>query len=179
MRHPVGLFPYLTTSFRTQLKILDSSGGSASLKRRQQIRFLEDGVSVFIDRIWGDGLLLHDYSAGSGMRIVDFIRTEKGYVVVLGLPRTFGKGEVFEVETSRRILGAFMDREAYMEAIMPGPTQSLSMEVVAPRERRIVDADVVVPSLRGVEARQRPGRLDLRVSQADINVPYRLAWSWN
>lgn len=179
MPYPVGLFPYLTTNFKTQLRILDPLGASASLTRRQQIRFLEDGVSVFLDRVWGDGLLLHDYSVGSGMRIVDFIRTEKGYVVVLGLPRTFGKGEVFEVETSRRILGAFMDREAYLEAVMPGPTQSLSMEVVAPRQRRIVDADVVVPSLRRVEAQQLPGHLALRVSHADVNVPYRLAWSWN
>src|SRR3990172_7290352 len=108
---PSECFRYETIWFHGRLEILDKEGRVAVFCRRQRIRFLEDGVAEFIDRVWGEGVLFAGYETGS-MSIIEAIATRKGYAVVLALPRAFARGETFEVVTERRIVGAFVDQQA-------------------------------------------------------------------
>ena len=77
---PAECFRYETLKFSGRLEIMDRDGRVARFVRHQRVRFLEDRVSVFFDRVWGDGVLFAGYAARH-MRILDAIPTRKGYVV--------------------------------------------------------------------------------------------------
>lgn len=109
---PSECFRYETIWFHGRLEILDREGRVAIFRRHQRIRFLEDGVAEFIDRVWGDGVLFAGYEVRS-MSLVEAIPTRKGYAVLLALPRAFVRGETFDVVTERRIVGAFIDCQAH------------------------------------------------------------------
>jgi hypothetical protein len=139
---------------------------------------LEDDATVFIDRVWGDGVLFAGYETGS-TRIVDAVPARRGYVVLLGLPRRFRKGETFEIVTHRKIVGAFKDHDAYWELAMSAPTAALALEVWS-REARLMGAiHVAAPCLRGIEVQHWNRTVRLRVDSPALYVPYRLEWRWN
>jgi len=77
---PLDWFPYETTEFHGQLEILDRQGRAAVFRRRQRVRFLENNVSLFIDRVWGHGVLFAGYS-GRHLRVIDIIKARKGYAI--------------------------------------------------------------------------------------------------
>lgn len=174
---PSECFQYETIRFSGRLEILDRDGRVARFTRHQRIRFLEDGVSVFMDRVWGDGVLFASYAA-QRMRILDAIPTRKGYVVPLALPRPFRKGEIFDVVTRRRIMGAFTDHDAYWESAMSAPTELLTIDVLAPPSRDFRHPEIVAPPRGDLHAEQHLNLLEFRVRQPALNIPYRLAWSW-
>jgi hypothetical protein len=174
---PSECFQYETIKFSGRLEILDREGRLARFARHQRVRFLENGVSIFMDRVWGDRVLFANYAA-QGLRIIDAIATRKGYVVLLRLPRTFSKGETLDIVTQRRIVGAFTDDEGYWESAMYAPTEKVSLEILSPQGRRFAHPDISVPSLNHVRVQHRPTALSLSVREPALNIPYRLAWSW-
>jgi hypothetical protein len=174
---PSECFRYETISFHGRLEILDKEGRVAIFRRRQRIRFLEDGVAEFIDRVWGDGVLFAGYEARS-MSLVEAIPTRKGYAVLLGLPRAFARGETFDVVTERRIVGAFIDHQAYWDSAMAAPTGSLTIEVRAPAGRSLARPEIVAPARGRMDLRQRRRSLKFQVKQPALQIPYKLEWSW-
>ena len=174
---PAECFRYETIKFSGRLEIMDSDGRVARFTRHQRVRFLEDGVSVFFDRVWGDGVLFAGYAARH-MRILDAIPTRKGYVVPLGLPRPFARGETFDIETERRIVGAFIQPDAYWESAMSAPTDLLTLDVVAPPGLHFRRPEIVAPPRGDFDARQRARLLTFQVQRPALDIPYRLAWSW-
>lgn len=174
---PKDAFPYETIKYGGRLEMLDKEGNVATFTRRQRIRFLEDNVAVFFDRVWGEGVLFANYSAKS-MRIIDAIPTTKGYVVPLALPRRFSKGEVFDVVTHRRIVGAFLPDMAYWDSAMHAPTELLALDVVAPRTRRFRSPEIIAPPTGDFDADASRGSLKLRVRQPALHASYRLMWAW-
>ena len=174
---PRDVFAYETIKFTGRLEILDRERRVARFVRRQRVRFLEDGISVFMDRVWGEGILFAGYAA-PGLKMLEPIRTPKGYVLPLQLPRPFRNGEVFDIVTERRIIGAFYHPLAYWDTAMSAPTDLISIEVVTPPGARVRQPEIVAPARGDMDARQRPRSLEFRVARPAVNIPYKLAWSW-
>jgi hypothetical protein len=174
---PAECFRYETIRFGGRLEILDTHGSVARFVRHQRLRFLEDGVSVFFDRVWGDGVLFAGYAARH-MRILDAIPTRKGYVVPLALPRPFARGQTFDIDTERRIVGAFIYPAAYWESAMSAPTDLLTLDVVAPPGLHFRRPEIIAPPRGDFDARQRARLLTFQVQRPALDIPYRLAWSW-
>lgn len=172
-----GYFPYETIKFSGRLKILDSDGNAAVFTRRQRVRFLEDGVSVLFDRIWGEGILVGSYLA-PGLSLMEPIRTPTGYVLPLGLPRRFRKGETFEIVSHRRIVGAFSESRGYWDTTMSKPTELIQITVVVPPGMPLSEPEVVAPPRGDIDVASRANSLKLRVARPAMNGPYRLSWSW-
>ncbi len=170
-----GYFQYETLEFAGRLELLDREDHVARFIRRQRIRFLEDGVSVFYDRVWGDGILFAGYFA-QGLRMLQPIRTRKGYVLPLALPRPFRKGETFEVRTERRIIGGFTHREVHWDLAMAVPTELLTLDVNGPHSH-FGRPMVVAPPHSHIDADVSHGSLRLRVRYPTVEVPYTLGWS--
>lgn len=174
---PRDVFSYETVKFSGRLEILDPNTRTARFVRGQTIRFLEDGVTVFMDRVWGEGVLFAGYAA-PGLKMLEPIRTPKGYVVPLQLPRPFQKGDVFDIVTERRIIGAFYHPLAYWDTAMSAPTDLISIEVVTPPGTHVRRPEIVAPARGDMDARQRSRSLEFRVARPAVNIPYKLAWSW-
>jgi len=139
-----GYFPYETIKFSGRLKFLDETRSVAVFTRRQRVRFLEDGVSVLFDHIWGEGLLLGRYVAPD-VQLMEPIRTAKGLALPMRLAKSFRKGETFELVTHRRIVGGFAGRDAYWDTLMTKPTNLIQISVVMPDTVRITEPEIVAP----------------------------------
>jgi hypothetical protein len=172
-----GYFPYETVKFSGRLKILDANRTTAVFTRRQRVRFLEDGVGVLFDRIWGEGILVGSYIA-PGLTLMEPIRTPTGYVLPLGLPRHFRKGEIFDVVSHRRIVGAFSQPEGYWDTTMTKPTDLIQIAVVTPPGTAFSKPDIVAPPRGDMNITGKANLLKLRVARPAMNGPYRLRWSW-
>ena len=174
---PRDVFAYETIRFSGRLEILDPNTRSARFVRRQRIRFLEDGVSVFMDRVWGEGVLFAGYAA-PGLKMLEPIRTPKGYIMPLQAPRPFQKGDVFDIVTERRIIGAFYQPLAYWDTAMSAPTDLISIEVVTPPGAHVRRPEIVAPARGDMDAKPRQRSLEFRVARPAVSIPYKLAWSW-
>ena len=174
---PPDVFLFETLSFNGYLRVL-GEGGVAVFRRRQRIRFLDDGVGLFIDRIWGDGVLLAGYSVSRGIGIIEALRTDKGYALLLSLPRRFNRGDVLDIETERRIVGAFTDRDGYWELAMNVPTHLMSLHISVPPRRRMSRPEIVAPAKGDLSFKLRGSGAEFAVRGPAVHVPYRVEWRW-
>jgi hypothetical protein len=172
-----GFFPYETIKFSGRLRIIDLASRKARFVRRQRIRFLEDGVTVFMDRIWGDGLLFAGYFA-PGFGIMEPIRAQKGFVIPLMLPRRFRKGETFDIVTERNVIGAFYQPLGHWDMITPAPTDLLTLTVESSQRLPLERPEIIAPSGGDIDAERSSSSLRFRVAKPSLDARYRLAWSW-
>ena len=62
---------YEILDYDTTLELLDSSGHTAVVHKRQKVRFLQDNTLVFQDYAWGEGKIFeHGYKCAPGV-VVD------------------------------------------------------------------------------------------------------------
>jgi len=174
---PDDLFPYETISYSGKLEFLDRSGTVAVFKRRQTIRVNAPRLSVFLDRIWGDGVVFGDYWTGA-LEIVEVVRSRIGWVAILSLPRSFRRGETVELRTERRIVGGFTQSVEHWDSTMYAPTKWLSLEISGPAASRLKWPTLSAP--RGDEANIQRDRdaLTLIVREPEAHARYRLQWNW-
>lgn len=177
-RFPEELFSYETLSYSGRLEFLDGAGAVAVFKRRQTIRVMSPRLSVFLDRIWGDGVLFSDYWTG-GLSIVEATASRSGWVAILELPRAYQKGEVFEIRTERRIVGGFTQPVEHWDSTMFAPTKWLRLEVAGAAAGRFRWPTLSAP-LGGEEVFVDHDResLSLTVPEPRESAPYRLSWAW-
>lgn len=174
---PRDRFPFETIKFSGRVEIIDHRGRVARFRRRQRIRFLEDGVTVFFDRIWGEGVILAGYNAGQ-MKMIEAIPTRKGYVIALALPRAFNRGEQFDIETERRIVGAFIYDWGYWDSAMGAPTDLLTIDVRTPVGMDMRHPDIIAPARGDMDASASRRHLTFRVNKPALDIPYKLRWDW-
>jgi hypothetical protein len=172
-----GYFPYETIKFSGRLKILDDDRTNALFTRRQRVRFLEDGVGVVFNRIWGEGVLVGSYLA-PGLSLMEPIKTRSGYILPLGLPRRFNRGETFEVVTQRRIVGGFSAENGYWETTLTKPADLIQITVVTPPSVGVNNPEIIASPRGDLYATKKANSLQLRVAHPGVNQPYRLRWSW-
>ena len=164
---------YETLKYSGRLEILDPTGRVALFKRHQRVRFLEDNVGVLYDRVWGLGVLFATYVVRDA-RILEPIRTPKGYVVPLALSRPFRKGETFDLVTQRKIVGAFV-KESYWDSAMHAPTDLLEMTVVS--ARRLSRPEIIAPPRGDFDATASSNVVKMRVRGPALYDTYKLSWS--
>jgi len=172
-----GFYNYETVAYSSHL-VIGQGGRVTRFIRHQRIKFLEDDVAVVFDRVWGEGVIFAGYDTGSA-KIVDAILARKGYVVVLKLPRNFRKGETYELNTERTIIGAFADRDAYWELAMAAPAKIVNLEVQAPTGRAMKDVEIVAPDIDGLSADSLEFSTRMKIVGPKLHVPYRIQWQWN
>jgi hypothetical protein len=176
-RAPEDLFPYETLSYSGRLEFLDAAGAVAVFKRRQTIRVTAPRLAVFLDRIWGEGVLFADYWTG-GLEIVEAVHARIGWVAILGLPRTYRRGDLLEIRTERRIVGGFTQPVEHWDSTMFAPTKWLSLEISGLAARRVKRLMLSAPQGDGVDVDRNREVLSLTVRKPDSNVPYRMEWAW-
>ncbi|TAK28811.1 MAG: hypothetical protein EPO21_21895 [Chloroflexota bacterium] len=74
---PEGLIksPYEILNYESTLTLHDPRGMRATVKRRQEVRFLQEGVAGILDHVWGDGVTLTYYHNDAG-KLADSFRDE-------------------------------------------------------------------------------------------------------
>jgi hypothetical protein len=171
------LFPYETLSYAGRLEFLDRTRTVAVFKRQQMIRVIAPRLTVFLDRIWGEGVLFADYWTG-GLPIVEAVRGKSGWVAILELPRSYRKGDIVQIRTERRIVGGFTQAVEHWDTTMFAPTKWLSLEICGAAAKHVRWPRITSPARAYPFVAHDSDSLRLVVRQPQADERYRLHWSW-
>lgn len=175
-----GTSPYEILGYAATLTLHDVKGIRATYRRRQTIRFLQNGVSALLEHIWGDGLLF-EYQNDVG-RIADSIRDGKRRHLVIEFGRAMPKGSELRFGTVRRTLGGFTQPEEWLETTIDHPIRRLERRIVFPKGRPCQWATLEVNGGSfPLPISTAPGdrtAVSLKITQPQPNLTYRIRWRW-
>jgi hypothetical protein len=180
---PGGLLhtPYEVLNYQSVLVLQNPEGTRATFRRRQQVRFVQDGVSAILDHAWGDGVVLTQYVNDAGRLEGSFDDGGRHHIVV-GLKRRRHRGDVLGFRVQRDAMVGFTQEHEWLETTIDHPIARLQPSVVFPKDRPCRSAVLQVgrrhtplPVLR-----RGDGRTVVRVEIPCpcANVPYTIRWRW-
>ncbi len=180
---PQGLLPspYEILSYESTLILHDASGNKATVKRNQQVRFLQDGIAGMLDHVWGDGVALTAYHNEAGVLRDLFLDEGKRHLVV-GFKRPMCRGEMLTFRVERTAMVGFTGDEEWLETTIDHPTAHLSRSIVFPKERPCLQANL------DCEGHEHPlpirvlagGRtlVGFHIAKPRVETPYTIRWIW-
>jgi len=73
---------YEVLSYESTLELKDRGGKSATFKKCEKVRYLQDNIIAYQDQVWGDGEILLDYSCTPGTLVDRYRSGYKTYVLI-------------------------------------------------------------------------------------------------
>ena len=116
------------------LELRDAKGRTALFKRRQKVRFLQDGVTSYQYEAWGDGDPFASLKCSPGV-VADRYRHGHRHVVLISLRETKNRGDVTELNLERTIRGGFTEASEWFQTELNFKTHRVRVAVVFPRNR--------------------------------------------
>ena len=175
---------YETLLLDVELDIRDRRGRRAIVNRRQRVQFLREDTGVIRELVWGEGEPLAGYSVQGAQRL-GVRREGSRRVILLGLPRTYAKGERALVTSRRLIRGALTEQTAYAEMFVERRTRRIGLKVLFPKSRPPRDAHLTTSpataSSERIRTRYGPeGRpyLVWKRRNPERFTTYSLNWRW-
>ena len=86
---------YEVLEYESTLELKGRAGKSATFKKREKVRYLQDNVIAYQDQAWGDGEILVNYRCTPGMPVDRYRSGYKTYVLI-SRREVKSKGEVDE-----------------------------------------------------------------------------------
>jgi hypothetical protein len=179
-----GLYEIL--EYESNLELLDPTGATAKLTKRQRVKFLQDSVLAFQDYAWGDGETLATYECSPGI-VADRYKEGDRWNILISLRKTKNSGDIEEFYMARTINQGFTSENEWNQVEVRHKTQRLRMCVVFPKERHCRSAQVVTRSQHTTQElgpkhliRLPDGRQQLTFETANIKhlEIYTLKWHW-
>lgn len=160
---------YEVTDYEAKLELADATGKLATVKKRQQVRYLQDNIIAYQDQAWGDGQIALNYQTSVGTA-VDRYRLDETTIILISLRGTRRRGD----EDEFRIM--WNAKNGYTKTIEPfgieisHPTQVLTLRVIFPKDRPPQSAEII--EVR----RRRTGRLDIGRRKRLADGRWQLSW---
>lgn len=125
---------YEVLDFDVCLELQDTGGSRAVLHKRQSVRFLQNNILAYQDKVWGDGNQFAEYKCAPG-RAVDRYREGHRWRVLISLRETKQAGDVEVFHIERTITNGFTRKDEALQIEIDHLTRQLTMSIVFPRER--------------------------------------------
>jgi hypothetical protein len=177
---------YEVLKHEATLELQDRNGRRALLRKRQQVRYLQDNIIAFQDQAWGDGEVLINYRCSPG-KVVDRYRPGQKTFLLISLRETKYRGDVDDFDIRWGIRDGFMRDTELLETEVNHKTKQLKLAVIFPENRPPKKAWVIERLRRrqqrlGEESqvRLRDGRwrLSWETTKPRLNERYQLQWEW-
>ena len=130
--HHEGMYEIL--EFDSTLELADPKGETATFKRHQRVKFLQDNVIAFQDCAWGDGQIFADYKCSPGTE-VDRYQEGDRWNVLISLRETKSAGDVDDFHIERTVKNGFTQNEEWRQTEIRHRTRHLRLAVIFPKER--------------------------------------------
>jgi hypothetical protein len=183
-RAPEGVYEVL--DYECRLELLDGKGASATVQKREKVRYLQDYITTFQDQAWGDGEIFLNYRCAPGLAVDQYQLGHKTYKLI-SLRDLKRKGEEQEFRIEWQMRNGFLKPMGFWGTTISHPTKKVQVNVVFPRIRPPLLASVMESASHrthplGPEAWQRlpDGRWMLvwEHSNPRLNEDYNLRWDW-
>ena len=127
---------YEILDYDSTLELVDPQGATATFKRRQRVKFLQDNIIAFQDHAWGDGEIFADYKCSPGIE-VDRYQAGDRWNVLISLRETKSAGDVEDFYIERTVRGGFTQNEEWRQIEIRHRTKRLKLAIIFPEERRV------------------------------------------
>ena len=128
-----GLYEIL--EYDSTLELLDPQGKTATFKKHQRVRFIQDFTIAFEDYVWGDGQIFDDYACSPGV-VVDRYQEGDRHNVLISLRETKRRGEIEDFYIQRVAKNGFTKAEEWWQVEIRHPTRRLKLSAIFPPKRR-------------------------------------------
>lgn len=184
LAHGQGMYEIL--EYNSSLKLVDSTGKNAILKRQQKVEFLQDHVIAFQDHVWGEGELFERYKVSPGV-VADRYREGNHWNILISLRETKSRGDIEDFYIERTARNSFTKKDEWWQVGIWCKTKKLKLSVLFPRDRYCKRVILQTRSnnrtlLLGPENFQTlpNGRQLLRweIANPPLSEVYTLRWTW-
>ena len=173
--------PYEILDYQASLVLEDVRGRRATFKRRQVVRFTQDGVGAILDHAWGNGVLVTNYHHSAGS-LADTFKDEGTRHLLIELKRPMAQGQILKFSVERTAMEAFTASAGSVETTIDHPIARLTRQVIFPKGRPAQQAMLIgVGKLTPLPIKRLwDGRTAVRVAISDPepNSPYVVRWTW-
>ncbi len=132
-----GLYENLV--YDVTLELTDSDGKTASFKKHQRVKFLQNEINIFQDYAWGDGDILTDYHCSPG-KVVDTYKDADKWNILISLRETKSAGDQEDFYISRNPKNSLTEDEEWLQTEIRHQTKRLKMTIIFPKERECKSA---------------------------------------
>ena len=183
---PTGEGLYEVLDYEVSLDLLNTKGTRAKLRKREQVRYLQNHIIAYQDQAWGDGDNLVNYRCSPGKEVD---RYQLGYKtqILISLRKSKNRGEIDEFLIEREIHNGFLQDVEYLELGIDHRTKRLKLNVTFPSSRPPTSLNIV----ERLRKKESPLPLDSlqklpdekwlvswEISKPKLHEHYILRWEW-
>lgn len=177
---------YEIIDYETTLTLHDPKGKKATLRKREEVKFLQDGVVVFEDFGWGEGSVMLNYKCSPG-KVVDSYRSGYKKVIVISLRKIMSKGDKEEFNISWDMKDSFVTNDEAWLTEINRKFQNIKVNVIFPASRpprkvMIEESNSKRSKILGEDSIKKLSNGTWRVSWETKNPrlyeSYNLRWEW-
>jgi len=154
--------------YESTLELKDREGKTATFKKREKVRYLQNKVIAYQDQAWGDGEILLNYRCTPGTP-VDRYRTGYKTYILISRRQVKAKGDMDEFNIDWGIRHGFLRPAEQWETHVTHRTKRLKINVAFPRSRPPKHTVLIERN------RQRSHNLDER-AQVLPDSRWRVSW---
>jgi hypothetical protein len=188
-------YSYEVLSSTVKWEILSTDGSDAILRKNRRLRFLQDGVSVISEYVWGDESIGREFPLTNSIkvrpgRVLEVYREGAKYVITVDLRKPYGRGEVLDFYFERKLVNAFTRSSEWVEVQPVENIGEQTISVVLPAARSLVSARakhrhgdysiVYPPGEDGFKVEEGNGTLSLSwlIGNPVPRDSYFIEWDW-
>ena len=125
---------YEVLDYESTLELHDRLGKSATFKKREKVRYLQDNIIAYQDHAWGDGEILIDYQCKPGIPVDQYRPGQKTYILI-SLREVKSRGDVDDYNIEWGIRNGFIRNTEQWETEIRHRTKRLKIQVIFPKSR--------------------------------------------
>lgn len=125
---------YEVLDYEVTLELKDERGARATVSKRKQIRYLQNGVIAYTDHAWGDGKTLLDYKCSPGIA-VDRYHVGYNTYILLSLREVKNRGDEDEFNIQWKIKDGFLKPDGFWDTDITNRTRQVKMNIIFPKTR--------------------------------------------
>ncbi len=125
---------YEVLEYASTLEMLDEKGQQARFKKYQRVRYLQDNIIAYQDRLWSDGQAPVHYKVSPG-RVVDRYRPGQTTILLISLRGQRAKGEEDAFRMQWEIQDGFLRQQELWQTTFYFRTLAATVCVTFPRCR--------------------------------------------
>jgi hypothetical protein len=122
---------YEVLEYESTLELKDREEETATFRKREKVRYLQDNVITYQDQAWGDGEILLNYRCTPGTPVDRYCSGYKTYILI-SRHEVKEKGDVDEFNIEWRIREGFLRQAEQWETQVTHRTKRLKINVVFP-----------------------------------------------
>jgi hypothetical protein len=138
---------YEVLDYECQIELKDKSGKLATIKKREKIRYLQDYISSFQDRAWGDGNVFLNYQCSPGIPVDEF-RLGHYTCKLISLREFRNKGDLDEFSMEWDMRDGFLKPTGFWGTNMRYRTKNVTIKVIFPKGRPPLQTSITESNLQ-------------------------------